>query len=146
MKITAKLEGAEKVSEMLKSLDAEAKIKVQQVIDSSAQNIRNHAIRSIQNSPATGRTYKRGAVSHTASSEGNPPKTDTGGLVRSISASVGDLVAEIGAYINYAVHLEFGTRNMGARPFMQPAMEQERKNFFSKMNKALNEAILRARK
>ena len=29
---------------------------------------------------------------------------------------------------NYALHLEFGTRTMGARPFMQPALQKnERK-------------------
>lgn len=140
MKTSVSVEGALSVKQAIQRFDDDSIKMIQGVIDSSAQNIRNHAIRSIKNSPATGRTYKRGSVSHTASSDGNPPKSDTGNLVGSISASVGELEAEIGAYANYSSHLEFGTRNMGARPFMFPALEQERKTFMNRMDRAMKSA------
>lgn len=141
MKTKVSIDGTKSVAQAMKKFDDESLKVIQGVIDSSAQNIRNFAIRSIKNSPATGRTYKRGNITHTASSAGNPPKTDTGNLVGSISASVGNLEAEIGAYANYSSHLEFGTRNMKARPFMFPAMEQERKNFFKRMDRAVKSAV-----
>jgi len=141
LKTKVSIEGANIVSQALKNFDKESIARIQAVIDSSAQNIRNHAIRSIANSPATGRTYKRGGVAHTASSAGNPPKTDTGRLVGTINASVGNLEAEIGAYADYSSHLEFGTRNMKARPFMVPAMEQELKTFFKRMDMAMEQAV-----
>lgn len=146
MKAKATIQGADKLAMAIKSFDKASLLTIQGIIDSSAQNIRNNAIRSIKNSPATGRTYKRGGISHTASSAGNPPKTDTGRLVGSISASVGELEAEIGAYVEYATYLEFGTRNMSARPFMFPALEQERKTFVRKMDNAIKDAIAKAGK
>lgn len=140
MRMKVSVEGGLTVKQAIQKFDADSIKVIQGVIDSSAQNIRNHAIRSIKNSPATGRTYKRGNIAHTASSAGNPPKTDTGRLVGSISASVGDLEAEIGAYAEYSSHLEFGTRKMNARPFMFPALEQERKTFMKRMDRAMKQA------
>lgn len=40
------------------------------------------------NSPATGRTYFRGGVSHTASPKGSPPRDDTGDLSKSFKGEV----------------------------------------------------------
>lgn len=145
MKTSVKIEGAKSVTAALARLDAQATKDVQDVINATAQNIRSTAIRSIKNSPANGRAYKN----HTASAEGNPPRTDTGRLVGSIAVVMPEnakaLEAEIGAYVNYAAHLEYGTRNMGARPFMFPALEQNMKGYLSKMKTALNQAIARVR-
>jgi HK97 gp10 family phage protein len=149
MRTSVRIDGVKKVSDALSRLDAQATKDVQDVINSTAQNIRNTAIRSIKNSPATGRVYKRGDGAHTASSEGNPPRTDGGGLARSIAVKMPQqgkaLEAEVGAYIDYAAHLEYGTRNMGARPFMFPALEQNMKGFLSKMKQALQRGIARAK-
>lgn len=144
MKATAKVQGVPELSRKFKSFDAEAIQQIQDIVNSSAQNIRNNAIRSIKNTPATGRTYKRGSITHTASSAGNPPRNDTGRLVGTINASVGKLEAIIGAYAQYASWLEFGTRNMQPRPFMFPALEQERKSFIARMKEAIKNAIAKA--
>lgn len=145
MKTSVKIEGVKSVTEALARLDAQATQDVQDVINATAQNIRSTAIRSIKNSPANGRVYKN----HTASAEGNPPRTDTGRLVGSIAVVMPDnakaLEAEIGAYVDYAAHLEYGTRNMGARPFMFPALEQNMKGYVSKMKQALQRAFTRFR-
>lgn len=145
MKTSVKIDGVKSVTEALTRLDAQATQDVQDVINATAQNIRSTAIRSIKNSPANGRVYKN----HTASAEGNPPRTDTGRLASSIAVVMPEnskaLEAEIGAYVNYAAHLEYGTRNMGARPFMFPALEQNMKGYFSKMKQALQRAFTRVR-
>jgi len=145
MRTSVRIDGVKKVSDALSRLDAQATKDVQDVINSTAQNIRNTAIRSIKNSPATGRVYKN----RTASSEGNPPRTDTGRLSSSIAVKMPEkgrvLEVEIGAYVDYAAHLEYGTRNMGARPFMFPALEQNMKGFLSKMKQALQRGLARAK-
>lgn len=145
MRTSVKIEGVKSVTDALSKLDAQATNDVHDVINATAQNIRNTAIRSIKNSPANGRVYRN----HTASAEGNPPRTDTGRLVSSIAVVMPEsgkaLEAEIGAYVNYAAHLEYGTRNMGARPFMFPALEQNMKGYVSKMKQALERAFARAK-
>lgn len=88
--------------------------------------------RRILNGPKSGRLYKRGKrghVVHQASAPGEAPANDHGTLIRSTYIEVGDekLTSVIGATIDYAPYLEYGTRNMAARPAMRPAaMEAEK--------------------
>ena len=95
---------------------------------------RTHAILLINESPATGRVYTRGSVTHTASSPGEAPRSDIGTLVNSIHVeSLGKGRAALVDGVEYGVHLEFGTDDMAARPFFGPAamhMEQEAPNVF----------------
>ena len=99
-----------------------------------------HVKKSIKQK-GTGRVYRRkGQPPHQASSAGQPPATDTGNLGNNISSSVkaradGAVVGQIIAATEYAVHLEFGTSQMAARPFMTPALRQNRK----KINKIFEE-------
>ena len=94
----------------------------------AAELVRTDAIRSIQRGSRSGRTYKRGSVFHRASGPGEAPKTDTGSLVSSIFSSLrkqrNKPVAFVGSDIVYAKHLEFGTRHMAARPWLQPAFDR----------------------
>ncbi len=48
----------------------------------------------------------------------------TGYLRSTIFARMQELVAEVGAEAVYAYCVEFGTRYMHARPFIQPALQQ----------------------
>ena len=80
----------------------------------------------------TGITYQKynPRRQHTASAEGEPPASDTGFLVNSISSNVkrtkNAVVGQIIASAPYAPHLEFGTSTIRPRPFMQPALERNR--------------------
>ena len=80
----------------------------------------------------TGITYQKynPRRQHTASAEGEPPASDTGFLVGSISSNVKKqgtaVVGQIIASASYAPHLEFGTSTIRPRPFMQPALERNR--------------------
>lgn len=55
---------------------------------------------------------------------GSPPGVDTGNLKNSIVAvrRGADWVVQVGA--DYGADLEYGTRKMGARPFVRPAVRR----------------------
>jgi len=94
--------------------------------------VRNTAVTSINQGAASGVTYEKynPRRTHTASSAGQPPATDTGFLVNNIVITM-DL-ADKGLSVNvesradYSSFLEFGTSKMAARPFMQPALEENK--------------------
>lgn len=95
-----------------------------QIISMAGQMVRNTAVKSIQSSSGGGRTYGN----HTASAEGQPPNTDTGFLASNIFAiyDADKLGCDIESRADYSEYLEFGTKDMSARPFMQPALEENR--------------------
>ena len=72
--------------------------------------------------------------SHLQSAAGEAPASDTGFLANSIShevvtnnkGSYKEYVGIVSASADYAIHLEFGTVNMEARPFLRPALLDNR--------------------
>ena len=62
---------------------------------------------------------------------------DTGATKSSIQPEFKGLSARIGPSTEYAMHLEFGTVSMPARPFMIPALESVRPGFI----KAIQEVM-----
>ena len=103
---------------------------VLKVLNSSALLVEGSAKESIQRGIKSGKTYRRGGVVHQASAEGEAPAPDTGFLVSNIThqfAKKGKTKAsKVLSKANYSEFLEFVTRNMGARPFLQPALEKNR--------------------
>lgn len=100
-----------------------------------ALEIRNEIVLSMRNSPATGRRYrvgknKRGkGVYHRASSPGFPPRPRSGDLINSILMQVGHTQVEVGSIITrpaYPKFLEYGTAKMAARPWLEPAVKQQK--------------------
>jgi len=59
---------------------------------------------------------------HQASAPGEPPKTDTGGLVSSIAIVLGTMKAQVGTGLEYGKYLEFGTTRMEPRPWLYPSL------------------------
>ena len=49
---------------------------------------------------------------------------DTGKLRASITTEVGNLEAEVGTNVEYALCVEFGTSKQSAQPFMRPALDK----------------------
>lgn len=83
-----------------------------------------------------GRVYRRGGKAHQASAPGEPPAVDYGHLLNSIGSSViDDEAAQVATNSEAAVHLEFGTARMAARPFMRPAVDEHRKEVANAMVK-----------
>lgn len=129
MKANVKTQGIGEISMNIAKVDKKFSDKLQNLIDATAQRIRTDSIRSIQRSPAVGKRYPRGENTHVASVAGNPPRTDSGELVRMINSKVGQLEAEVISKAPHSSHLEFGTVNMRARPFLFPAFEREMVGF-----------------
>jgi hypothetical protein len=82
----------------------------------------------IQKGSRSGRTYRRGDGTHQASAPGEPPKTDTAILVSSIRPVFqAPMTAEVGSLSNIAEYggmLEEGTKNMAARPWLEPTLKE----------------------
>ena len=102
----------------------------EQIVARGGNLVRNTAVQSIQSHQSSGVVYTKynPTRTHTASIEGNPPNSDTGFLASNIHLVIdGDkLGASVESRAEYSVHLEFGTSKMGARPFLQPALEENR--------------------
>lgn len=93
-------------------------------IQKIAYHIRNTAIQRISQGSRSGKVYKRGAIIHQASAEGEYPKTNTGRLVSSIRVDLRDMEADIGSDINYAVYLENKQPKLGGRPWLSRAYDE----------------------
>ena len=97
---------------------------VKNIIASGVQDTMNIAKTSIQQHQSKGRTYGK----HTASVAGNPPNSDTGFLASNIFMvlDADKFGGAVESRADYSGFLEFGTSKMGARPYLQPALEENR--------------------
>jgi HK97 gp10 family phage protein len=106
---------------------------MERVVNSITNEVRNIAVRSILQNSRGGGISKRYNPKRTVnvSKAGNPPASDTGFLASNISSKIDadKLGAEVISNADYSEALEFGTINMSARPFMQPAAEEARKKY-----------------
>lgn len=142
--MTFRIEGLDGLNKTLLALSPTFRAEATKAVNRTAQNIRNDAVRSIQRPSASGATYEKynPRRTHTASAAGSPPNTDTGRLVGSIRAiETGTPSATVEAQAEYAKWLEFGTRNMQARPFLTPAVESNRAKYDTAIEAALKKAI-----
>ena len=111
---------------LLKKYERKAKI----IVGKAGNMVRNTAVESIQRGSKDGKVYQTYIPrrTHQASAAGQPPATDTGFLVQNINLKIDadGLGASVESNADYSAALEFGTRKMAARPFMQPALEENR--------------------
>lgn len=87
---------------------------------------------SMSASSHSGRIYG----GHQASAPGETPAVDTGVLVNSIASELAETsetsaTANVGTGIEYGVYLEFGTSKMQPRPFMRPAIDNNKERIIS---------------
>jgi len=133
--------GVEELERNLKRLSERYGKGVSDALLVSGELVRSTAVRSIQNQ-SSGQTVTRyrsggGSYQHMVSSPNAAPNTDTGALARSIAVEVqrGDVF--VGSGLEYAPHLEFGTVNMTRRPFLNPALEGNRR----RISKLISDAM-----
>lgn len=80
----------------------------------------------------TGNFARRNGVLLRRSAPGEYPAHVTGELARSVDYSVkGDIHVEIGEAASYASELEHGTRNIAARPHIEPTSDKFANQFAS---------------
>jgi len=101
----------------------------------------NTAKTKINKGASTGRLYRKYGPrrDHRASAPGQPPATDTGGLVNSGFHELDEpaMETQIGFAKLYAAMLEYGTRKMAKRPFLLPTVEEWRKRIAGIISKAI---------
>ncbi len=116
---SAKVNGVSLAQKAIENLEVATSKEVVEALSICAFRIQRTAKRSIQNSPPDPETGR--------SKPGNPPKTDTGRLVNSIFVDVETTregaEATVGTNVAYGRHLEFGTKEIEPRPWLQPALE-----------------------
>ena len=107
-----------------KQVEGAYRTAIERIVASSVQDTMNTAKTSIQQHQSKGRTYGN----HTASVAGNPPNSDTGFPASNISMvlDTDKLGGAVESRADYSGFLEFGTSKMGARPYLQPALDENR--------------------
>ena len=115
--------GLKALTDQLIALGADADDVIEGAIFDLANETRNLAVAGISGGAKTGRTYRRGNVTHIASAPGQYPATDRGGLVNSIKAIISGTTAIVGTKVEYGPMLEFGTSRMAARPWLLPSFK-----------------------
>jgi len=143
--ISVTLEGADELAAALKKIGKQSGPATTKIANATAVELQGNIKKRILRGPNTGRTYKRGTISHTASSPGQAPATDTGRLVGSVyfdsaRGSFGAAVATVGSKLAYALHLEYGTRNMKPRPVWEPEAKKAQVKFIKRINAYLERA------
>jgi HK97 gp10 family phage protein len=130
----------------------------------TANVIRNHIIKSMRSTPRITRPKKNrvtgsqsgnynwmsGGKLHIPSSPGYAPAVDTGDLIKSIKMDVRLHEVEIGSNLKgkkgkYPIFLEFGTENMEARPWLEPAYMVGKRDFYTNIRRNVINSIRRAR-
>lgn len=133
---------ADKLLAKLASLPAKLQKPISNALLASAGEMEGYAVKKIQTNSGTGREYKRGKRIHIASSPGEYPNSDFGGLVDSMfSEPRGPLEAVWGARNIYAKYLEFGTSRMAARPIMRPTLRALQDKAAQLVKSAIDEAL-----
>lgn len=138
--LKSKIENTDRLISRLAGLSDGIVKEVRAEIFLLSKEVESDAKISIQRGPKTGLIYKRKNVSHRASAPGEAPATDTGSLVSSIThgqVDVTGFVYEVGTNSKYAKPLEFGTRKMASRPFLQPALEKNKKPGLARIKRSI---------
>lgn len=96
----------------------------------AANVVKNEAVKSISQGAPSGPVVTRYNPKRSIriSAAGEPPVTDTGFLVSNITTEVKTEGRRVTGIVRsqapYSAFLEFGTQQMPARPFMQPALDK----------------------
>lgn len=103
---------------------------LRRAISRAVTMVQKTAVESIQQGAKSGILYRKYNPNrvHRASAAGEPPASDTGFLANNILFQIDTdgLAGSVDSRAGYSSYLEFGTRTLAARPFMQPALEQNK--------------------
>jgi len=114
--------------------------RIKQAVYAGALDVHRHAIEAIS-APKSGVLVKVSKTGrpHKRSAAGEAPAVETGRLKTSlhVTASSDKAEAEVVAPTSYAVHLEFGTRDMRMRPFLKPALDDNREQIKERVLRAM---------
>ncbi len=117
------IQGSKELQAIIKKMKASGDKQLQAMLAEGAIDTDAEAKRLIASRQSRGREYKRGRISHIASTAGNPPNTDTGRLIRSVKIMKISGGYDVGSRQDapHGLWLEFGTSKMAARPWLSVA-------------------------
>ena len=149
--INGEVKGLRELEKNLQQLGIDITGFVDGAVNDVALQVQSTAIKSIHK-VSPGQTVQRqrqggeGTYDHVASKPGDAPNTDTGRLSNSIALEhrKGSREAYVSTDVEYASELEFGTRRVEARPFLQPAVDSA--DIIGASTRAVNRAIEKANK
>ena len=140
--------GDKKLLKTLNAIDGQTRLELEDALDKAAFAVKTTAVKKIQRSPASGRTYtkysgktgsgKSSKRKHRASAPGEPPKTDIGNLVKSIETTRIGLDAYVFTEIDYGKFLELGTIQIRPRPWLAPSYREN----LDKIPKGIGKAVM----
>ena len=143
--VKVEVRGLNQVKEAIRLFGQEVAKSLDEALNATGLETISDVKRAIQRGPKTGRKYQRGRKVHIASAPGQAPATDTGALVSSIYyRRIDDYTVAVGSRLDYAFHLEFGTRRMAARPSWLPAAEKNAARLQKRIARIIREAKARA--
>ena len=148
--MSVKIEGLAETIQALYAKEKTLESKIDVAIRSGAVKVETEARLSMKQGSPSGKTYvisnKNGnKITHIASAPGQAPASINGssgleGSVMAVKALYGDGWL-VGTNIEYGKHLEFGTKNMAARPWLIPALEKHRKAIYTSIQKAIKASL-----
>ncbi len=140
---TVELTGLNSVLAKLSGIEEDINDAINEAVRVIAINTQNDAIESIRE-PSIGKTVTRytdlgETYTHVASKEGDAPNTDTSGLINSIEMKhvKKDTEAFVFTNLKYGFFLE----TVFDRPFLQPALDNNRGFMLDTINSKIKETI-----
>lgn len=108
-----------------KNVEKQYRGELKRIVKLITNDVRNFALQNIAQGVKSGTLRPDGSR---RSKAGEFPATDTGFLISNINGNIqlGGLSGIVESMADYSEALEFGTSKMGARPFLQPSLEQSR--------------------
>lgn len=138
--MTVTVKGLKRLLEKMDKLGITTEKVMQEALVLSGKKVKREARMMINTSSPSGRFYGN----HRASSAGEPPRTDTGNLVRNIDVKEGKGIVRVGIMSQkaiYGAYLEFGTRHIAPRPWLKPSTDKSRDFILNSFQVALKKGI-----
>lgn len=145
--MTVRLEGMEELQKNLRQWGINADKELGQIVRATTLAVQAEAVQSIQQERGIGQFVTRYGPKrqHLASAPGQSPNSDTGRLAGSVDVrfipKIGGLLSGVVfTPLEYGAHLEFGTQEMAARPWLIPAVESQRGPWIKRLNRLTEKA------
>lgn len=152
MQFSVQIEGVDRLKQSTERVRQAIANELAKGMYASVKRVEEEAKKSILQGGKSGRIYhkgKNGTIVHRASAPGEAPASDTGRLANSIDGRI-DLIAlksgllegTVSTELLYGKHLEHGTRNIAARPFLFPAFERSKSWIKDRLDAAVRKAVI----
>ncbi len=116
-------------------VESEVKAKLRDNMAAAAHFLQARALDSLRRDDKSGRIYQRGTIVRRASAPGEPPARDTGRLQGALGSDVlvraKEVIGVVFAQTDYARALELGTPKLKPRPFLRPALLNNKRQILS---------------